>query len=111
MTDVRLLLPLRPVVFEILLALNEAPTHGYGLMKTLKQRSAGRWILGPGTLYRTLREMQTQDLIEPLPGAEDGRGRRDYRLTARGRRVAAAEARRMEGLVRVARAGQLLPGA
>lgn len=108
------LLPLRPVVFEILLILNETERHGYALMQDVKERTAGRWILGPGTLYRTLQELQDQGLIEPskkrpVPELDDRR-RRYYRLTRFGRLVARAEAKRMASLVEVAKAGRLLPG-
>ncbi|MGE0355064.1 MAG: PadR family transcriptional regulator [Gemmatimonadales bacterium] len=100
--------PLRPVVFEILLILNQGERHGYGLMKELRERPGGRWVLGPGTLYRTLREMLEQGLIEPGGSPSDARGKRDYRLTPLGRRVAAAEARRMARLVGIAVEGGLL---
>lgn len=112
MSDPGALVPLRPVIFEILLMLSRGPAHGYGIMKTLRERPAGRWILGPGTLYRTLGEMRRLGLIEPDPAMEVGEPtrRRAYRLTAFGRRVATAEARRMEHLVAQARAGSLLEG-
>ncbi len=105
------MVPLRPVIFEILLILNEEERHGYGLMQDVKQRTNGRSILGPGTLYRTLNEMQRLNLIEqsdrrPAPDLDDER-RRYYRLTSFGRRVAAAEAERMAALVRTARSGDL----
>ena len=105
------MVPLRPVIFEILLILNEEERHGYGLMQDVKQRTNGRSILGPGTLYRTLNEMQRSQLIErsdrrPAPDLDDER-RRYYRLTNFGRRVAAAEAERMAALVRTARSGDL----
>ena len=110
--DPQSLLPLRPVVFEILLILNEGERHGYGLMQDLKERSRGRWVLGPGTLYRTLNEMVEKAFIEPgghrkARDAADER-RRYYRLTPFGKKVAAAEARRMAGLVEIAQAGRLL---
>ena len=106
------LTPLRPVIFEILLMLNEEERHGYGIMKDIEQRTNGRWILGPGTLYRTLNEMRRLRLIEnsdrrPAPDVDDER-RRYYRLTNFGRQVAAAEADRMAALVRTARSGDLL---
>ncbi len=106
------LIPLRPVVFEILLILNGEERHGYGIMQDVKERTDGRYILGPGTLYRTLNEMQGQNLIErsdrrPAPDLDDER-RVYYRLTDFGREVAAAEAARMEQLVHTARSGQLL---
>ncbi len=106
------MVPLRPVIFEILLILNEEERHGYGLMQDVKQRTNGRSILGPGTLYRTLNEMRRMNLIEqsdrrPAPDLDDER-RRYYRLTAFGRQVAAAEAERMAALVRTARSGNLV---
>ena len=105
------IVPLRPVIFEIMLILNEEERHGYGLMQDVKQRTNGRSILGPGTLYRTLNEMQRLNLIEqsdrrPAPDLDDER-RRYYRLTAFGRQVAAAEAERMAALVLTARSGNL----
>jgi len=107
-------IPLRPVVFEILLLLNEVERHGYGIMQDVGRRTNGRFLLGPGTLYRTLNEMQDQGLIErsrrrPAPDEDDER-RVYYRLTPWGRSVAAAEAQRMEHLVRTARDGDLLSG-
>jgi DNA-binding PadR family transcriptional regulator len=102
--------PLRPVFFEILLILNAEPTHGYGIMKSLAARPAGRWILGPGTLYRTLAEMRRLGLIEPVVADGPVNRRRSYQLTLAGRKVAGAEARRMETLVAQARAGSLLEG-
>ncbi len=106
------LTPLRPVIFEILLILSEEERHGYGLMQDIKQRTNGRSILGPGTLYRTLNEMQRLKLIErsdhrPAPDLDDER-RRYYRLTPFGRQVAAAEAARMAALIRTAQSGDLI---
>ena len=108
----QVLIPLRPVVFEILLIINEEERHGYGIMQDVKERTHGRSILGPGTLYRTLNEMQRLNLIErsdrrPAPDVDDER-RVYYRLTDFGREVAAAEAARMEQLVHTARSGRLL---
>lgn len=99
------LLPLRPRVFAILLALAERPMHGYGLMKTLSDAGEG-WLLGPGTLYRLLKEMQTDGLIVTTPDetrASDGPPRRNYKLSGFGRRVAVAEGRRMQALAAKAR--------
>ncbi len=106
------LTPLRPVIFQILLILNDEERHGYGIMQDVNAHSRVGSILGPGTLYRTLNEMQRLNLIErsdrrPAPDADDER-RRYYRLTEFGRQVATAEAVRMAGLVQTARAGDLL---
>jgi DNA-binding PadR family transcriptional regulator len=95
------LLPLRPRVFAILLALAESPFHGYGLMRKLSDEGEGG-LLGPGTLYRLLKEMQADGLIVATTagsGDSDGPPRRYYTLSGFGRRVASAEAERMEKLV------------
>jgi len=104
-------LPLRPLVFDFLLLIHESPRHGYGLMQEHNSRPGARQVLGPGTLYRTLREMEGLGLIEGFDGeaAEGpGRDRRYYRITSLGRRVAAAEAHRMAQLVGVAERGRLI---
>jgi len=46
--------PLRPLIFQILLLLNEEESHGYGIMQEINERSGRTTILGPATLYRTL---------------------------------------------------------
>jgi DNA-binding PadR family transcriptional regulator len=104
-------LPLRPVIFEMLLILNEGERHGYGIMQDLKERSAGRWILGPGTLYRTINEMLDKDLIAPGNEKKEqtaGKKRLYYRITDFGKKVASAEAGRMASLVRTATEGKLI---
>ena len=108
------LLPLKPLVFDVLLILNEAERHGYGIAKELQERSpAGRRIL-PGNLYRTLSGMIGSDLIEKSPrrGAakEEDERRRYFRITAFGRRVAKAEAERLQDRVALAREQRLLSG-
>ena len=70
--------------------------------------------VAPGNLYRTLRTMMAQGLIEesesrPDPALDDER-RRYFRLTALGRRLAAAEAARLEELLSSARRRRLLSG-
>jgi DNA-binding PadR family transcriptional regulator len=95
--------PLRPRVFAILLALAGGPRHGYGLMQSLQADPTEQWLLGPATLYRTLKEMQADGLITSAdgPGEESGGPpRRYYRLTASGRRAGTAEAARMSALAR-----------
>ncbi|HEY7820012.1 MAG TPA: helix-turn-helix transcriptional regulator [Vicinamibacteria bacterium] len=99
-------LPLRPVVFAILLLLRGDDLHGYALMKRVNERIGRRAILGPGTLYRTLKEMRELGLLKYAPQARrtatDER-RTYYRLTALGREVVDAEAERLASLMREAR--------
>jgi DNA-binding PadR family transcriptional regulator len=108
------LLPLRPVVFQVLLSLADGERHGYAIVSDIADRSSARLRLEPGNLYRTLRLMLDDGLIEesnrrPAADADDER-RRYYRITRFGVRVAQAEAARLEELVRDARARVPLKG-
>ena len=98
--------------FQILLALADEERHGYAIMREVTARTNGDVQLGPGTLYGSIKRMVNAGLIEetderPDPELDDER-RRYYRITPAGRRVAVAEARRMERLVGIARAKRLL---
>ena len=102
------LLPLRPIVFHVLLSLADGERHGYGIVQDLADRPATRLRIEPGNLYRHLKFMLDEGLIEesdrrPVPGKDDER-RRYYRVTRFGRQVALAEAARLEALAADARA-------
>ncbi len=104
-------LPLRPVEFHIILSLASGERHGYGIIQDAEERGE-RTLPDVGTLYRALRRMQDQGLIDvagrrPARDADDER-RIYYRATPLGLRVARAEALRMQALMRAARAGGLL---
>jgi DNA-binding PadR family transcriptional regulator len=105
-------LPLTPAMFHILLALADKERHGYDIMREVDERSEGKVRLGPGTLYGSVKRMLNDGLIEELderPDLElDDERRRYYRLTNLGRRVAVAEAERLERLVKSARSKKLL---
>ena len=103
------LLPLRPVEFHVLLSLAGGERHGYGIMQDAKER--GEAVPDVGTLYRALARMVDQGLIEAAdaPSSDDDDERRNYyRITPLGLRLAKAEARRLEVLMRAARLGGLL---
>jgi DNA-binding PadR family transcriptional regulator len=101
--------PLRPLIFQILLLLAEKELHGYGIMKEVNERAERNVILGPGTLYRTLKQLRDDGLIaESRVESGDGADRRMYELTDAGRHAAQAEAERMAELVDRARANELL---
>jgi DNA-binding PadR family transcriptional regulator len=100
--DVKARLPVPPRTFAILLALAEEPKHGYRLMRELQENPVEQWLLGPATLYRTLKQMQEDGLITSADAPDhesDGPPRRYYALSGFGRRVGEAEAARMRGLV------------
>lgn len=104
-------LPLRPPVFHILLALSARDLHGLGIADAAEEASEGAVELGPGTLYRSLAEMNEAGLIRQVEAPrEDADPRRKYyRITGRGRAVLTAEAARLHRLVETARAQDVLP--
>lgn len=112
--DPRAFLPLPPATFHILLALAGGEKHGYAIMQEVSVQGAGALRIGPGTLYGSIRRLLEAGLIEecasrPDPAHDDER-RRYYRLTDLGQRAAAAEAARLDSLVRLAKRRNLLPG-
>ena len=94
-------------MFHILLALAGGDRHGYGIMKDVLRQSDGEVRLGAGTIYGTLQRLIEAGLVLEAPRAGprtvDGRARRYYRITAKGRQSLDVDVRRLETLVRVAR--------
>lgn len=111
--DAHDLLPLPAVAFHILVVLADGERHGYGIIQDVLAHTEGAMRIQPGTLYRSIQRMLEQGLIverstRPAIGEDDER-RRYYRITARGRQVALAEARRLERSLLLARRTGLVP--
>ena len=107
-------LPLKAVDFHILLVLTGQELHGYGIVKEIESRSGGSLRLEPGNLYRYIRRLVEESMIEaaerrPASDAFEER-RRYYRVTTFGRQVLAAEASRMRSLAAAAEADLALEG-
>lgn len=104
-------LPLKIPVFHILLALSDRDLHGLGIAHEVETATGGVVELGPGTLYRSLKQMAGRGLIREVEApSEDADPRRKYyRITESGRALLAADAARMEELVRVAQERDVLP--
>jgi DNA-binding PadR family transcriptional regulator len=110
--DAEALVPLTPAMFHVLIALADAERHGYAIIKEIARRTDGEIRLSAGTLYGLIRRFVAEGVIEesddrPDASLDDER-RRYYRLTPFGRDLARAEARRLEGLIVMARAKHLL---
>lgn len=102
-TDLTPHLPLKPEIFQILLALSqEGSLHGYGILKAVEGNTDGRMCLAPSLLYRRIKRMLERGIVAeadpPAARTEDER-RRYYALTELGARVLAAEAERLVELV------------
>ena len=97
-------LPLSPQQFEILLALCDQDLHGYGIIRDVSDRPAGRLRLGTGALYTAIARLVTLGLIRETDRRDDADARRRYyALTRLGRRTLAAETARLEELLAKAR--------
>ena len=110
--SVERLLPLKPKVLHVLLAVADRPRHGYSIMQEVAARTDGQVRLWPAALYALLRELAKSDFIvesAQRPAAdEDDERRRYFALTPLGRRVLDAEVRRLEAIVSHARASRAL---
>ncbi len=91
--------------FYVLLALSKGPSHGLGIAEDVASLTDGDFLLGPGTLYRCLKDLTRVGSIERA-AVEDPPGvthRKYYRITAAG----LEELRRtVTGLERVTAAAQ-----
>ena len=103
--------PMKPADFHVLLVLAGGERHGLGIAKAVDEATSGVVRLGPGALYRSIKELAASRLIEPTaaPDGEDDPRRRFYRITDEGLRHVRGEARRLARLVDVARANDVLP--
>lgn len=110
--DAQEFLPLKTQWFHIMLSLAGGEQHGYGIMREVLDRTAGKVRLWPATLYGSIKRLIEAELIEesderPTPELDDAR-RRYYRLTDLGRRVLDAECERLQELVRAIRVKQAM---
>lgn len=106
-------LPLTPAAFYVLVALAGGDRHGYAILKDVRRQTGGAVSLNVGTLYAVLKRLEEDGLIReadsrPAPSLDDER-RRYFMLSPLGQRVAAAEARRMERAIALARGARLIP--
>jgi len=117
--DAQPLTPIDPALtsaqFHILLTLAEGERHGYGIMQEIDRRTEGAIELGPGTLYRSIKQLLGRRLIVEVGAegnrpSETGNSRRSYTLTPLGKARTAEEAQRLRSLVRWAEDTLVLEG-
>lgn len=92
-----------PAYLYVLTALGGGPLHGLGIAEAVSAFTDGSVVLGPGTLYRCLADLDEDGLIRrtDAPTGEGGGGRKYYELTDGGR---AELARAVDDLSRLVRA-------
>lgn len=65
--------------------LRHGPQHGYAVITSLERRSNGAFDLPEGSIYPALHKLELRGLISSEWSTTDGRRRRVYGLTAKGR--------------------------
>ena len=103
-------LPMSAIDFSVLLVLADGANHGYAIVKEIENRTDGQVSLLPGNLYAILQRLSGSGLIAKAgeKASSGGGKRRNYRITAFGRKVATAEATRMKHMVEAAANSALL---
>lgn len=103
---------MKPHWFQILLSVADAPIHGTAIMEEVLERTGGAMKLWPGTLYRTLRELEAKGWLSetdaPDGAPTEGGKRRFHRITPEGREMLAKEVHRLASFVREAQAKRVI---
>src|SRR5260370_42123451 len=98
-------------MFHVLLALAGDDLHGYAILKEVELRTGGKGRLSTGALYGIIKRLLADGLVverRSRPSETEDERRRYYRLTPQGRRVATAEAERVDENLSSARSRNLL---
>ncbi len=79
--------------YLLLDVLRDGPKHGYDIVKTIEERTGGRYVPSPGSVYPTMQYLADQGLVKVDQDAE----RRVYELTDKGRVELDAHAAEVKG--------------
>ena len=104
--------PLHPLEFQILLCLAEGPAHAYAVVCAIEKRQpSGKRIL-PTNMYRRIWRLESKGLVEEVSGGklDQAHRRKHLAITPLGRRVAVAEASRLQNLLAEAATVGVKPG-
>lgn len=88
---------LTEAVFYILLSLH-VPMHGYGIMQNIEKLTAGRVVLGPGTLYGAINALVQKKWIKAHSPVRGDR-KKEYIITPAGKSAFSGEMKRLRELL------------
>ena len=74
-----------PLDAMLLAVMDKAPLHGYAVIERLRERSVGGFDLPEGTVYPALHRLEKAGLLRSSWSTVDGRRRKTYALTRKGR--------------------------
>ena len=96
--------------FYVLLALSKGPCHGLGIAEDVAQFTNGEVLLGPGTLYRSLKSLHDAGAIERIEVDEEPSSphRKHYALTSAGAAEVRRELLKLNRVVAVGRAREAM---
>lgn len=94
--------PLTEALFYILLAVRK-PNHGYGIIQEVEELTAGRVVLGPGTLYGALQSLVKKDWIRIYSEDTQSRKKKEYLITESGKEAFQEEVERLTELLQNAK--------
>lgn len=103
--------PLHAQAFAVLAALADVPKPGIDVLESVNDTVPGRRLLGPGTLYRLMRDLRHDGLITRVPpadGQSDGR-QVVHGLTPLGATVLRTEVSRLRRTIELARTIRAAP--
>jgi PadR family transcriptional regulator, regulatory protein PadR len=80
----------------LLLAALQSPRHGYGVIEYVRNASGGRFDYPDGTVYPALHRLEAEGLLRSRWSTIEGRRRRVYELTGRGKKALAGQRREWE---------------
>ena len=84
----------------LLAVLSDGPSHGYGVIQALRERSDGSFDLPEGTIYPALHKLEGAGLISSSWDETPVRRRRVYALTIEGRRSLRTQRAEWNGFAR-----------
>ena len=90
--------PLTEALFYILLAVRH-PNHGYSIIQEVEEMTAGRVVLGAGTLYGAIQSLEKKGWIRIYSEDTESRKKKEYLITEQGKSVFQEERKRLEELL------------
>jgi len=70
-----------------LILINKKPSHGYEIMKKIKEKTGGFWTPTAGGMYPILRDLETSEYIVGEWETQKNRKLKTYKITDSGRQI------------------------